>query len=226
MESNAARAAFAVARVLGDALAAVGGQVEIAPVDAQVVAALGEHRLLARADAQERQAIELEARSGRRLVRGVDHQVGRGVEVDLHLVILAIGGGGGPLQIGERAREHVEIVGQRRREEGEPDVGAGAGEFVDGAGGRNFHARLRQFGGGLPLAAHDPVGLAVDPRIGGERVRLAGPVFDAVAVQVVGRRPDAEIGIVGHQRDRGRTHLREGGKRAHQKNSQNGKPCK
>ena len=81
-----------VARVLGHALAAVGGQVEVAPVDAQVVAALGEDGLFARTDAKERQAIELKAGSGGGLFGGVDDQVGRGVEVDFNLVILAIGG--------------------------------------------------------------------------------------------------------------------------------------
>ena len=97
-----------------DALGAIGGEVEIAPIDAQIVAALGEHRLLARAHAQHRQAIQLIARREHRLIGRVDHEVGAGIEIDRHRVRRAIGRRDAPLDIGERAREHVEIVGQRR----------------------------------------------------------------------------------------------------------------
>ena len=132
----------------------------------------------------------------------------------IDLVFPAVGGCRAPLDVGERAREHVEIVGQRGGEERQAHRNARAGEFIDGARRQNFEPRLRQFVARLAVAAHDSMGLTVNARIGGERIRLARPVFRAVAIQVVGHRPDTEIGIVGHQRNRRRTNLCNGANRA------------
>ena len=111
------------------------------------------------------QSVELIARGEHRLVRRVDHQVAAGIEINLHRVLAAVAGRSAPLEISERAREHVEIVGQGRSEERQADLGAGAGEFINRARRQHFEPRLREFVTRLPLAPHDAIALAIDARV-------------------------------------------------------------
>jgi len=60
----------------------------------------------------------------------------------------------------------------------------------------------------IPFGTHEPVADPVDANITGQRLRRASPVTGSVSVQVISRRPDAEVRIIGHQWNRWRT-LRE-----------------
>jgi len=54
-------------------------------------------------DPQQRKAVELIARRQHRLIRRVDYEVTRGIEINLHVVLAPVAGSGGPLDVGERA---------------------------------------------------------------------------------------------------------------------------
>ena len=82
--SKAERGLGAVEDGVSGPLGAVGGEIQVAPVDPQVVAALGEHGLLARTHPQDRLAVHLVARREHWLVDGVDHEVGARLEVERH----------------------------------------------------------------------------------------------------------------------------------------------
>src|ERR1035437_10609159 len=94
----------------GDALRLVGGQVEVSPIDAQVVSAFGQNRLLARAPPQYRLTVHLEARGPDRLFGGVHYQVGRRVEIDGRLVLFAVDRTERPLDVSQGPREDLQIV--------------------------------------------------------------------------------------------------------------------
>ena len=83
---------------------------------------LAEHRLILRAKPQDRFAVEQEARRDDRLVGRVDDQFVRGFEVKLDRVRRAVARCRRPVDIGERAREHVEVVGERGSEEGQVEL--------------------------------------------------------------------------------------------------------
>ena len=193
---------------LGNAFGLVGGDVEVAPVDAHIVAAPGEHGLLARSHAKDGMAVEAVALRHHGLVGRIHDQVGGGFEIDRHGVLAAVGGGGRPIEVGQRPREDFEVVRQGRGEERQPQLHARAFEFVDRARRLHFQARLIERRQISRVAPHDPECLAVDACQSGERVRLAGPVAGTFGVQAVGHRPDAEIRIVRHQRNGRRPHGR------------------
>ena len=75
----------------GQAIMTVGHEVEIAPVNAQVVTAFGEHGLFFRAQPQDGFAIHQEARLEHRLVGRVDDQFIGSFEVNLDTVWRAVG---------------------------------------------------------------------------------------------------------------------------------------
>ena len=193
--------AGAGAGVGGSNLVLRGGGVDVAPVDAQVVALLLEDRLVLRADAQDGETALVLPRPDDFLGRLVDRQVGAVAEIDGDGVVAAVHGAHVPGQIRQRPGQHVEVVGQGRRGEREGDFDPRPLEVVDRARRPDLEADLRQRRRLLRLVAHEPVGLAVDANQARQCLLLARPVAGGVVGQTVGARPDAEVGVAGDERD-------------------------
>ena len=188
-----------------------GGQVKEPPVDADVVTALGEDRLVFRTGAQDGEPAHARHPVGQRqLVRRIGGEFAAGGEPELDLAGLAIGRVGRRGDIGDRAREDVEVVGQGRGEECQLQGDALAGKRIDRLRGGDLESGLRQGRQGGGFFSHHAELPAVDPDHGRQAVRLAGPVGRVHIRQLVSRRPDREIRVAGHQRHRRRAQGGEG----------------
>ena len=190
----------------GDAGARRGG-IEVSPVDPHVVAPPRQHRLVLRADAQHLGAGHLHARRHDPLVGGVDGEVPRGGEQQLHVMGPRVERAQRPAKPGDGARHPLDVVGERRRDEVERDGHPFAAELV--AGGRRPHRHRhllegRHLPGITPREAHD---LAIDARLERNRLRLPGPVARALVGEPVGERPDREVRIDRDERRGGRADL-------------------
>ena len=182
------------------------GDVEVAPVNALVVAPGFEHRLFDGADAQRRQFADIRNSLGSdNLLRLVDGQRGGGIQI--HGDVMAVGRGrlGAVRDVGDRTRHHDQIVRQQRRQEGDGDLHAGFFEDVDRT--RRQHGQADLLGGrcGVGGGAHEGECLAIDADETGEFLLVAGPVLGHLIVQFVGHRPDAEVRVIGDQRHGRRT---------------------
>ena len=112
-------------------------QMEVAPVDAEIVAGTVEDVLVARADGEDV--------LGRGLVAGVDDLFGGivdgddGIDVEQHGNVMrcAVGRLRRPGEVGHRARENIEIAEDGRREEGEMQVDARSLELIERMRGRD-----------------------------------------------------------------------------------------
>ena len=193
----------------GDGLAPTARRVGVAPVDPQVVPLPTEHGLVLRADPDDLQAVDDLATPGHLLVGRVDRKLGALGEVERDGVLLAVDRPDLPGQVRQRPGQDVEVVRQRGGQEGQGDGGLGALELVDRPRRQDPQAHLGQGGHARRLGPHQPVRLAVDPDHPGERLPPAGPVPGDVVGQPVGARPDAEVGVAGHQGDRGRSAVGE-----------------
>ena len=111
------------------------GQVEVAPVDADIVAVAAEDRLRLSADAGEVETLKGGPGGDDGLGAVIGGEGACGVEVEGDLVRLAIAGPGLPAEIRDRAAEGGEVLRQSGFEEGEGKLDASAGEGDDGAGG-------------------------------------------------------------------------------------------
>ena len=74
-------------------------------------------------------------------------------------------------------------------------------KLVGSVGGRDGVKGLLHCGNFVGIATHEAKGFAVDARDAGDGLRGAGPVSGVGVSEVVGVRPDAEVGIM---RDEGR----------------------
>ena len=90
--------------------AAFGGQVEIAPVDAKIVAVLGQHGLFERSHAEHIEPPEAEPGPRDGLVGGIDNDVGGGVDINGGLVRPSVGGSRFPNDVSHRSRERIQIL--------------------------------------------------------------------------------------------------------------------
>src|SRR5580698_7595401 len=103
------------------------GQVEVAPVDAQIVAGAVEHALIAGADVEHGEALRARAAPGDGLVRGVDGDDRVYVDQDGQIVVVFARGAYGEVSHG--AGEDVEVFGKCRREEADREADAGGTEL-------------------------------------------------------------------------------------------------
>ena len=192
-----------------------GGGIEIAPVDAQVVAGFRQQRLLLRAEPEQVAFGEAVAAPDDFLRQVVDCEMRRDIEVELDLMRLAVGGVELDVDDGQGTREQIEVVGQGGRGEGERQYDAGALEAGNGAGGQDIEIDLGQ-GGDIGVneaefAAEEAVGRAVNADEAAERMGRAGPMSGVVGGELVGQRPDAEVGIVNGERHGWRSEVGHGG---------------
>lgn len=89
---------------------------------------------------------------------------------------------------------------------------SGGFKGVDGAGGVDLYGDLLHGGNFAGIGAHEAVGFAVDANEAGEGLLGSGPVAGVLGSEVIGHRPDAEVGVVGDQGDGGRALLGESGR--------------
>ncbi len=192
----------------GYSFVAVRSQIQVAPVDAHIVAAPHQHRLVPRSHTQHRLPVQLKTRRDHRLVVVVDHQVCRRIQVDAHLVRGAVGRSRREFEVRQRPRQYIEIVRQRRRQKGEAHRYASTAEFVHRSRGQHFQSRLLERRVPLLRPSHYGKQLSIDSRQRIQSVRFPRPLFRWFRIQLVRHGPDAEVGIVRNQRHRGRPHRR------------------
>ena len=193
--------------------AVVGGrEVEIAPVDLDLVAFAVEYFLLLASRADERQALFAIAFAYAFLLGVVDGAGGRRLEIDLCVVCGSVERTGLIRDVVHRAGDQVEVVEEQRRREGQRQRHRAADEFVDGLHGlhvgRSLHGRDREMafasevgieGSRRGVDAHETVDLAIDAQRAHQRERLAGPVGRVAVVEVIARGPAAGVGVDGDQ---------------------------
>ncbi len=110
-------------------------------------------------------------------------------------------------EIGDGAREDVEVFGKGGREEGCRELNTRGLEFVDRVGGHDLEAELFHRRNILGILAHEAVRLAVDAGDAIDGLALAGPMGGVAVGEMVGVRPDAEVGVVGDEGYGGRALL-------------------
>ena len=182
-------------------------QVEIAPVDTEVVARAVEHLLITRADVEQGEAAVLRASPGDRLVVGIDSDATVYIEQEIDLVTAAVGGLDSPCEIGDGAREQIEVLGKGGREELDSQADPASLKDVGGAGGLHVERVLLHRRDSSRIGTHITVGDAIDSHEAGEGLLGARPVSRGIVGKMVRHRPDAEIRIVRDERNGGRAGL-------------------
>ena len=185
-----------------------GREMQPAPVDADLVAGPLEHGLAFRADPERLDLAGAMPAPDDPLLRHGDGPHRRDVEVEAHLVLTPVERTDGAGKIGHRPGENVQIVGQCWRGETECELDACGLENIVCAGRQHVDARLPH-GGNLDLRkrrvpADEAERAAIDPGDAGHRPRLSRPVDRPLSGQLIGCRPYAEVGVVDHERHRGR----------------------
>ena len=181
-------------------------QIEIAPVDAQIVAAAVEGLLNAVAHPPHRAAGDRNGSGKRPALSGfVQHQLLADRQMHPHVMGLPIQRLGGQVQIADRTGGVVEILRQNGggKHGGQPDPLVS--EHIGGAAGVQLHGDLGQLRDGrrgrIRAPAHEAPGVSVDGDETQQRIGAAGPVEGLAGIQLV-LAPDGEIGIHRDQRDR------------------------
>src|SRR5215469_13518437 len=130
-------------------------------------------------------------------------------------MFLAVARHDAPSDVRQRAREYLQIVRYRGREECQRYVYPGALEVVDSARGQHLDIGLQQCVGGRRAsastgrAASQVISLAVDSHGERESIRLARPMSSCRVRETIGRGPDAEVRIVRYERNGGRPQGRQ-----------------
>ncbi len=187
-------------RVRGSSLR--GGQIEPAPVDPEVVPFFFENRLVLGADGHHLESGHDVAAPDDLFVRRVDAQSGRGAEIEREGMGLAVRRADRGRDVSHGPRHDVEVLDEQGRGEGQDQLDAGIGERVNGLSGSDRKIGLAE-GRDLPGAwPHHPVGSPIDAGQRREPVNGSRPMAGPVVCQLVFDGPDAEIGIVRHERDR------------------------
>ena len=181
------------------------GEMEVAPVDAQVVAGTIEDALIAGTDVEDREIAGLRAAPGDRLVIRIDGDDRIDVKQDGNIVAALADGREGEIRHGPR--EDIKILGECRRKERQRQIHTAGPELVDGARGRDGERYLLHGGDFLGIGAHEAPGLAVDAGQPGDGLMRARPVGRVAIGEPVGERPDAEIRVMGDQGHGGRALL-------------------
>ena len=130
------------------------------------------------------------------LIRGVHRDLCRRVELELHGVRGRIRATHLPLEIGQRARQQIQIAGDGRRQERQGHANARAGKLVAGGGRSDSELHLIHGWHVVRLGSGEAEGLSVHADEPSERLRGAGPVVCHPAREPVVKRPDAEVRVV------------------------------
>jgi hypothetical protein len=144
------------------------------------------------------------ARPGHLFARLVHRELGTRAVVKRDGVRPAVNRTDLPREVAQRQRKSVQIVRQRRGHERQRDMNFRVLELVAAAGGRDVQTDLRQGGNTLRAVPHEPKNLPVHADQADQRVLAAGPVAGRTVGQPIRLRPDAQVGVEGHQGHRGR----------------------
>ena len=174
------------------------------PVNAQVITLLLQDGLLLGAQLQPQNAQLIRAPPDHLLSRLVHRPLARDVRVQLHHVRPAVHGAHPKGQIGDRAGEDFQIIGQQRRAKLHRQRHTAVLKLKNAPGGRHGEARLPHGGDAVRLHPGKAHRLPVHPDQAAQRLHLAGPVAAPRVRKPVGGAPHAEIGVMRHQRNRRR----------------------
>ena len=157
---------------------------EVAPVDAEIIAGAAEDVLIARADIEDGKVGGLGAAPGYGLIGSVNGD--DGIHVDKNRDLVAAVAAGGEAEIGDGARKDVEVFGKCGRKEGGGEFDTRCLELIDGVRGRDFERGLLHGGDFARIVTHEAVGLAVDAGDAIDGLTLAGPMRGVLVSEVVG----------------------------------------
>ena len=157
------------------------GDVKVTPVDAQIVARPVENALVLCADRKHLRGRRLVPREGHGLAGIAGGEIGPGGQEHIDPVLGGVRRVRRPREIGDRARQDIEIVKKGRREKREVKADARARKGVSGVGRGQRHRGLGQRGNVAWIAAHDAEGLTVDADQPIQRLGMAGPVTRVAA---------------------------------------------
>ena len=177
---------------------------KVTPVDAEVVAGAVEDVLVARADGQDVGGGSLVAGEEDLLAVVAGGDVGIGGEIDADGVGLAVERTSGPGDVGDGAAEQIGVVEEAGGKEAEVKLDGAVAEAIAGVGGGDLHGELVERRHGAGIEAHDAIGLAVDADEARELLGMAGPVTGGRVGELIGVRPDGEVGVVGDEGRAGR----------------------
>ena len=181
-----------------------GGQIQIAPVDSDVIARMAQHPLLLLAHIGRAQAAGLVSVG----VHGRGHlafvaQAGGSDELKRRFVGRAVQAFQAEIHHGNGGGKHVQIIGQQRRTEGNGEPHPGGLHYGLGLGGGD--AKINGLHGGIRAVAQEKEAPSVDDQMAGQGLFLPRPVDGFGGGKRVARHPDGKIGVVGNQRQRGQT---------------------
>ena len=182
--------------ILSAAHRLAAGQIQISPVDGDVVAGMAQHVLLAAARIGEVQPIHVECigQHGRALI-AVIADVVIGAERQLHLARRLFHG---KAHARHRRGEQIHVLGQHGRLKHHAERRARRLEAEGAARGRHHRSRLLRRRG--LTRAQKAVGLAVHANLAVQPLAGTGPVGRVAIGQPIVRAPNREIGIIHHQR--------------------------
>ena len=182
------------------------GEMEIAPVDAQIVARAVQNALLARARVEHGERGNAAPPPRHFFIARVYGD--QRIHVDEERNVVRALAGRRKREIRDRPRKQIEIFGKGRREKCDRQSDLRGLERVDGARGRDFKRSLLHGRRGARHRAHESVRLPVNPRQARDRLRSARPVFSVLVGKTIGHGPYAEIRSVRDERNRRRPLLR------------------
>ena len=181
----------------------IGGSddVQISPIDAEIVAGLFEDGLLLGAHTQHLQFSDVISRPGDRLMHVVDGDICGSVEVSLNAMRAAIGGLYAPGQVGHGPRQHIQIAGESRREKCYRNSDVSAFKPIDSVGRQHVEMGLSKGRQLTRLRPNQAINFIVNSNETAEGLYGAGPVFGWLIGQAVRHGPDAEVRIMRDKRD-------------------------
>ncbi len=161
-------------------------EVQVAPVDAQIVAATTQNRLNFRPCRHTGQALDDRPRPDHGLTGIIHGNVGGCFEVDRDAMGLSIGGSYRKSHVGHRPGQQVDAIRQARCHERERQCHGRRAELVDGSRRQDGHAGLRQGGGAGRLHADHTPRLAIDGERAVQSLWFASPVRGVTFGELVG----------------------------------------
>ena len=108
----------------------VRSQQEVAPVDSQIVALLGQNVLLLASGLDEEQSVLSEPLGNRLLIGIIEGPAGRCLEIELRLMILAVVRRDGIGDVVYRAADQLQLLGHEGCREGKPQIDPSADERI------------------------------------------------------------------------------------------------
>ena len=176
-------------------------EMEVAPIDAQIVARTIQNALILRANIQDGEPLSAGTAPGNRFIGSIDRDDRIHIDEDGKIVVTLARCAHS--EVSDRAGENIEILREGWREKGDGEADLASFELINGVRGCDLERGLRHRGHFTRISAHKAPRFAVDPGKAIEGLVAAGPVLRVLVSEFVGHGPDAEIGVVRDERDGG-----------------------